>query len=93
MDERRGDDRKPTYRSGTIRIDGESQNVTILNLSGSGAMVDAASAIPEDAGLVFDCSETGETAARVAWVIGKRCGLTFDHIVTLDGVRGDDVAA
>lgn len=91
MTDRRTDDRRPTFKTGTILHAGARQSVTILNLSGGGAMVDASEAVPEGAELVFECPATGETPARVTWVIGKRCGLAFTHIVEVIGE--DDIAA
>ena len=83
MDDRRSDERRPTFRSGTIRVDGNSQTVTILNLSGGGAMIDGCSPLAEDDELQFECADTGPVVARVSWVLGRRCGLTFDHVVEL----------
>ena len=83
MDDRRSDGRKPTFKSGKIQIGGASRMVTILNLSGGGAMIDGSEPLDEDAELLFECADTGEVRARVAWVLGNRCGLTFERVVEL----------
>lgn len=53
-------------------------------------MIDGSEPLDEDAELLFECADTGEVKARVAWVLGNRCGLTFERVVEL-GRR--DVAA
>jgi PilZ domain len=91
VDDRRSDGRQPTYKAGTIRIGSVSRSVVVLNLSTGGAMIDGTDPLEEDAVLTFESTDTGAVTARVAWVLGKRCGLTFDHVVDLAGHQ--DVAA
>jgi hypothetical protein len=90
--DRRADDLRPSFKSGTVRCGGTTQRVTILNLSGGGAMIDGPEPFSEDTELLFECAETGPVVARVAWVLGKRCGLTFDHVVGLAAKPGSAAA-
>jgi hypothetical protein len=66
--------------------------VVVRNLSIAGAMIELANAPAEGDKVIFECSATGKVDARIAWVVGNRCGLQFNAIVRLDSAASEAAA-
>jgi hypothetical protein len=78
FDERRGDARNAVSRPADLLINGSVKKAILLNVSRSGAMLDAAFPPEEGASLVLRCAQV-EVPARVVWVRHYRFGLRFDQ--------------
>lgn len=78
FDERRGDMRSATTRPADLLVNGTVKKAILLNVSRSGAMLDAAFPPEEGASVVLRCARI-ETPARVVWVRHYRFGLRFDQ--------------
>ena len=71
--------RAPTRMAGIVGQGLLRQVVAVRNLSVTGAMVELVSPPIKGEALRFECTATGAVDARVAWVVGNRCGLLFDR--------------
>lgn len=68
-----------------ILHDGAQQAVTLINLSGGGAMIDGARDLKLWDSVLLQLGECGRVEAAVRWVRGERYGLEFAHETRVDG--------
>ena len=67
-----------------ILHDGEHQAVTLINLSGGGAMIEGASDLKLWDSVLLQLGECGQVEAAVRWIRGERYGLEFAHETRID---------
>lgn len=70
-----------------ILFDGRRQTVTLVNLSGGGAMIEGAEGLKLWDRLELQLGECSQVEAAVRWIRGNRFGLEFAHETRVDGSR------
>ena len=73
--------RVSTRVAGIIQRGLAREAVAVRNVSVGGAMIELTAPPSEGETLLFECNATGLVDARVAWVVGNRCGLRFKHLI------------
>jgi len=79
LDEKRGTQRQPILKAGTISFDGSEIDCLVRNMSGEGANLEVESqiGIPNSFDLVID-SEHSNHQCHVVWRKARRIGVAFD---------------
>nr|WP_314444666.1 PilZ domain-containing protein [uncultured Sphingomonas sp.] len=77
----------------TIEVlhDGRRQAVTLVNVSGGGAMIEGAEGLRLWDEIELNLGQHGKLVAAVRWVRGNRIGLEFAQETRIDGGRGKTV--
>jgi len=78
LEEKRGPKRTRVLLSAKLQSGEESLKANLLNLSVSGALLDAAAPPPADTVVTLSRGNM-EARGRVLWVNGHRFGMTFDE--------------
>ena len=79
LDEKRGTQRQPILKAGTISFDGSEIDCLVRNMSGEAANLEVESqiGIPNSFDLVID-SEHSNHQCHVVWRKARRIGIAFD---------------
>ena len=77
--ERRGAPRVPVALTGLLATSGCDDEVSVVNLSGGGALIETALALRVGDRSVLSIEGWGSVPVVVRWVAGDRVGVAFDR--------------